>query len=248
MHTIDSFSSSQLRAVQDQIKTGVKWSPTLEQAAHTCVSALYSALEQAIVLVRMFATVPFGELPPQNRKSAQSYARARGVENLVDDETPVLSLIGTRGIEQSWNDRRLSKNYAAIPLASAQTIEAAPMMARLFHDMGLGLAWMDRQGSGSIEKVMQGGLSGLFYVEDALTSADDQGRKIIPVRAFVSKYNVVSVFGAGAAYLGGTFVTLIVFASEHVSRETAERFLPAIHTFKGATAGLVGRRAFFESQ
>lgn len=245
MLTLDDQYASAVRDLRGKLETFPKSSVTVDDAAQRCVTAVFERLRSSAVLVRLFATIPSGELPPELQRSAREYAASRGVLPLLSPRTPVLTLLGTRGVDPAWNDRRRSKSYATIPLASPRSIGAAPMMSRLFHDLGLGLEWMESSDPLAVEEVLKGGLSGLFYVEDAATATDSKGRKIIPMQDFVASHRVRSVFGACGAYLDGTFLALIVFSSESVPRAAAERFVPLLHVFKGATAPLVSRRAFF---
>ncbi|MFH0940065.1 MAG: hypothetical protein V1899_12410 [Planctomycetota bacterium] len=57
-------------------------------------------------------------------------ADSKNIAHLVKNETLVLSLMGTRGDEPAWNDRRSSAGHIGIPLASADFINKIPMMIR----------------------------------------------------------------------------------------------------------------------
>ena len=47
-----------------------------------------------------------------------------------------LCLVGTHGTQPAWCDVRQSQGHAAIPL-DAETIASAPMLSRLFEQMGV---------------------------------------------------------------------------------------------------------------
>ncbi len=62
----------------------------------------------------------------------------------------VLSLLGTRGEDMRWNDRRNSQGHVGIPLVSADFIDAIPMMSRLLKELGLDLNWIASDDTESI--------------------------------------------------------------------------------------------------
>jgi hypothetical protein len=196
-------------------------------------------------LVRLFVTVPFGKLPAVNRSFVTQLANTQGLTGLIKEGTLVLSLLATRGRKPAWNDRRQSQGHIGIPLVSAAFIDRIPMMSRLLNEVGLSLDWIDSQ-----EKVIATktfiGLSGVFYVPDAKTAVDHQGRKIISAQDFVDDQNVKTVFGLAGGYpISRTFLTLIVFCCEPVERPYVERFLPLISSFKANTTSLVLTEAIF---
>ncbi|MCP4111836.1 MAG: hypothetical protein GY749_40970 [Desulfobacteraceae bacterium] len=54
---------------------------------------------------------------------------------------------------------------------------------------------------------------GKFYIKDARTKVDRNGQKIITNQNFIEKYNVKTVFGFGAGYIGSaTSVVLVIFS------------------------------------
>jgi hypothetical protein len=91
-----------------------------------------------------------------------------------------------------------------------------------------------------------GSTTGMFFVEDAETGEDDDGRHIIAEQGFVSQYNVKSVFGVGGAYPTGEIMFIVAFCRSQFPRAVAERFLALAAYFIGKTAGLVERGAVFK--
>ena len=158
--------------------------------------------------------------------------------------TPVLSLIGTHGQGENWNDRRNSKGHVGIPLISSAFVDAIPMISRLLKELGVPMQWIDSHDSEIIKDTV-GRYSGLFFVDDAGTTTDHQGRKIIVAQEFVSDYNVKSVFGVGRAYPGGQMLVTVVFCRDSFSRESAEEFLALSNTFQKKTRGVVGKGRIF---
>jgi hypothetical protein len=228
----------------DEVTERTKGCKTLEDAAQVVTDVLYEEFSDSVILVRFFATVPFGELPAANRSFVAKLADRQNITNLIKDETLVLSLLGTRGTEPAWNNRRRSEGHVGIPLASADFIDRIPMMSRLAKEVGLNLGWIDRQEAIVIKTFA--GLSGVFYVPDAKTAVDDQGRKIISAGDFVRDYNVETVFGLATGYpVSKTFLTLIAFCRETIEKSKIEQFLPLISYVKAGTTSLVSTGAIF---
>jgi hypothetical protein len=219
----------------------VKLATSLEEAAQVLATALYTHFAESAILARVYVTVPFAALPPPTRAFVQALP---GATASLTGTTPVLSLVGTQGQEVEWNDRRKSRQHAAIPLISAEFVDGIPMIARLLRELGVPLDWIDSQDALRLVSTI-GRTVGLFYVEDAVRAMDDQGRKIIPAVDFVFAYNVKSVFGTGGAYAGGQMLVVVVFCRDPVARVTAELFLPLVDLFKGKTGSLIAPAKVF---
>ncbi len=218
----------------------VEHQPTLVAAAQR-LSQLYTSSFDTVALARVFAVRPFGSLPPYERDFAERAAPAPA----LTDKTPVLCLLGTSGQEAAWNDRLASRGHLAIPLASSQTVHAAPMIAKLLSDLQVNVQGLD-DGRPVASREMLGGRSRSFFVADASATTDDDGRLVIPAQSFVASSGVRSVFGSGGAYLDGTLLVIICFCCEPLDGETAERFGNFIGAFKLATTRVVQQgRIFF---
>ncbi|MBI5494852.1 MAG: hypothetical protein HY904_07465 [Deltaproteobacteria bacterium] len=227
----------------DALQAKMHGCASLEQAAQACTDGLYTQFKESLVLARVYASVPFRSLPAPNKAFVEALLSSKGVPHLLKPETPVLSLLGTCGVEADWNDRRKSKGHVGIPLAGSVFVSAIPMIARLLDDIGAGLGWLDRPSQGI--DVRKGLLAGVFYVEDAATSTDQQGRQIIPAQDFVKQHQVKTVFGIGAAYMEGTLLSVIAFTRDALPKATAEQFMPLGNVFKMATATCVKSGAIF---
>jgi hypothetical protein len=112
------------------------------------------------------------------------------------------------------------------------------MMSRLLKQLGFDLSWIDSKDTEIVTKTM-GAMSGVFYVPDAKTTVDVKGRKIIAATEFVENYSVKTVFGVGGAYMGGTFITIIVFTRESLEKSLVEPFILVVNYFKTSTMRLV---------
>ena len=225
--------------LQNRIPDAVKDCQSLEDAAQQYLSLLYETMENALVLARLFVTVPFSQLPDRNKSCVLEHSCKQGIAHLITGDVPVLSLMGSRGREVSWNYRQGSVGHAGIPLASRDFIHQVPMISRLFEQLGVDLDWTGTEGSQDILPSWER-IGGVFYVEDAGTDEDDEGRKIISSQDFVVNYSVKTVFGYGAGYqYSPQFFTAILFARETVPIHIAERFVSQANIFKTETAGHV---------
>lgn len=239
MSLLSQVSLQDLAKIQNKIFDQTKKSQSLEHAAHEYVAGLYGEFSESIVLVRHFVTIPFEKLPNFNKDFVLKLADTAGISEKIKNDTPVLSLLGTCGEVDDWNDRLKSKGHIGIPLVSADFIDKIPMMSRLLKQLGVSLDWIDSKDTSLVLKTF-GNLSGVFYVSDAKTELDNQGRKIIASQDFVEKYGVKTVFGIGGCYLGTTkFFTTILFLRETINKELAERFMLQANKFKTSTHELV---------
>lgn len=245
MTRIQAADPRAMREVERSVQKATRGCATLEEAAQRYTSLLYTRFEDSVVLARLFATTRYRDLPETHRRYVDELASSAGVTDRVSPDMLTLSLLGTSGVEPDWNDRRRSRGHVAIPLVSSAFIGAIPMVARLLHELGLGFDWVD---SGDAEAVLKtlGSINGVFHVADASTAVDVQGRRIIPARDFVEKYGVRSVLGVGGAYIGTpTFIVVIVFCRDEVSRERAEEFMAHVNRIKASTMDLVHQGKIF---
>jgi len=238
----DEVTSATIDDLERRIERELSGLPALETAAQRFCETLFETFAEATVLVRVFATVAFADLPATNRAFVE---RLTGGREALGPRTQVLSLLGTRGLLPRWNDRRLSEGHVGIPLASAEFVDAIPMIASLVKQLGVAIS-----GAGDVDTAIVtqslGQTAGVFYVEDAATSVDAGGRAIIAAQDFVREHGVRTVFGFGGTYaLTGTFVVTILFTKETIARAQAERFMRLASQLKASTMRPVGRKRFF---
>jgi hypothetical protein len=225
------------------VEQRVELATSLEEAAQALATTLYTQFAESAVLVRVYVTVPLVALSPGTRAFVETLP---GAPAALTETTPVLSLVGTQGQKDDWNDRRKSRQHAAIPLISAEFVDGIPMIARLLRELGVPLDWIDSHDTRLLVATI-GSTAGLFYVDDAVRAMDDRGRKVIPAVDFVFAYHVKSVFGMGGAYCDGQMLVVVVFCRDPVARVTAELFLPLVDLFKGKTASLVAPAKVFST-
>jgi len=236
----DEVSSATIDDIERRIERELSSFDTLETAAQRFCETLFEVFSESTVLVRVFATVPLRDLPAANRAFVEGLAGGRKLA----PRTPVLSLLGTRGIRPRWNDRRLSEGHVGIPLASTEFVDAIPMIASLVKQLGVAIE--ESAVETAIVTQSLGRAAGVFYVDDAATSVDASGRPIIAARDFVREHGVRTVFGFGGAYaLTGTFVVTILFTREAIARAQAERFMRLANQLKASTMRPVGRKRIF---
>jgi hypothetical protein len=238
-------SFSQIKDLKDKVTEGVKGARAFEQAAQIYTESIYSAFRESVVLARVFASIRYHNLPAEITRFVDVLASSKGISKLISKDTLVLTLMGSSGARPAWNDRKKSDGHIGIPLASADFIEAIPMMSRLLKELGVGLDWID-SGDTDIVKKTIGSMTGMFYVPDARTAKDKKGRDIIAARDFVSSNDVQSVFGFGGGYLlTDVFCITIIFLREELSRQSAEQFAGMMAFFKTITNDLIKDKKLF---
>ncbi len=218
-----------------QIERELTTSAPLADIAQKCCDAFYETFEQSVVLVRLFAAIPHALVPPEEQAFGRAILERKQITDPVGPSTPVMTLLGTRGVKENWCDRRKSQNYRAFPLVSRLLVESMPMTAQLFRVLGSELGSVGPRELGITEKAWGAGRAGLFYVEHAARTVDAQGRKIIVSQPFVEEFGVQTVFGVARAYRDDLFLVQLVFCRHAVSRERAREFLPLAGILRGTT-------------
>ena len=66
-------SETDLSPLRDSIARGATGAPAFDVAAQTAARALYEAFAPEMVLSRIYVTVPYAELPPENRTFVAAY-------------------------------------------------------------------------------------------------------------------------------------------------------------------------------
>ena len=198
----------------------------------------------SVVLARVFLVVPFEQLDAPARAFVHALP---GMAERIHPRTPVLGLCASAGRHPDWNGRLRSQGHLAIPLLSREFVQGIPMIARLLTDLGTDLPNLD-SGLSIVSRRMMGGLNGTFYVPDAPTMVDTEGRAVISALPFVTQNRIRTVFGMGGAYVDGTLAVAVVFTDERLERLVVERFPSLISNFKMASGELLADRRLFMSQ
>ncbi len=237
MASISSYSADDLEKLKEKLKARYPSCTFFEHAAQKFAETLYSEFSSSVILARVYVTIPYGQLPSFNKAFVNNLAKAKNISNLINANTPILSLAGTAGQNPAWWERRKSQGHVGIPLCSAGFIDAIPMMSRLLQELGLNMAWFDKQDL-SIAKKSLTGLNGLFYVANASDDTDSKGRKIIPAQDFVSSYGIHTVYGMGTTYISGAFAVSIIFTNEALTRAQISPMTSLFLDFKFSTSKL----------
>jgi len=245
MNSISELSQEDHVDLMNRISERIAGCASLDEAAQRYVSVLYEELCKSIVLVRLFVAVPFGKLPESDRDFVMNLAHSAEITELINDKTPILSLLGTRGKRPEWDDRKKSQGHLGIPLASSSFIDEIPMVSRLLKELGAGIDWIDDDDTELVTRTFES-MSGVFHVYNAKTETDNRGRKIIAAQEFVEAEDIKTVFGVGGCYLGTSlFFISIVFLRQFVERIMAERFMTHANKFKAATMEVVDEERIF---
>ena len=191
-----------MNALETALRTVLIGCPYLDVAMQRATEVLYHRFAQSLVLARIYVTLPFDMLPAPDQAFVLQFAAEKHHNATLTPTTPVLSLLGTCGVQPEWGERRRSHGHIGIPLSSPAVVEGMPMIARLLADLGVVVDGVDRH-DGAIETKTFGTFGGLFYVEDARIATDQHGRTIITAQDFVATYGVKTVLGSG----GGVFYT-----------------------------------------
>ncbi len=231
---IDQTRLSTVVDLWSEVEPRVVAAECLEEAAQALAAGICEQFDDSVVMARVFITVPFISLPEPNRQFVRGMVEVAQAADDLKQTTPVLSLIGTCGKQEGWCDRRRSKGHIGIPLISCAFVRDVPMISRLLKELGVPVDWVDSHDSEMVVDTI-GSATGLFFVEDAATATDSQGRKIITAQDFVSRYDVKSVFGMGGAYSTGQIAVIVVFCRNQITRSVAERFLSLAAFFIGKT-------------
>lgn len=149
-------------------------------------------------------------------------------ERIQKDEqvfsTHFLTLIGSFGDESAWQARQSSNGHQAIPLTE-HTLKTVPMVARLFQQIGFQLGMLSNTEMNELHMQGISGVSGVFYVEEALQSP------YIPAQDFVKKYAVKSVVGTGVLLPEGEVCAFIGFCRVPLSKKQATILAPLMSKF-----------------
>lgn len=237
MHSLASFSISDVAECAMELRKLGAWASSSQDVAQRFVSYLYRQLgndqtgRQDCALVRCFLTRPYRELDPQSQDCARR-ALACGPGSL---DMKCLTLFGTAGERPEWNDRHRSRRYRSIPLADKQILSQFPMVSQLLQQLGVDLTSKTQHQSDQPVDWTERTLD-VFHVAEA------KGSLLVPAQEeFVIPFGIESVLGFGGILPSEEFFTVILFSKQKVSCETAELFKPLAQSMKLALSPFEGR-------
>jgi hypothetical protein len=196
--------------------------------------------EESVVLARVYIALPYDRATP--RQQAFAKAIAEKSQEPITNATSLLCLAGTAGKDAAWNEVGRSQGHVAIPLTSAAFVSSLPMVAELFSQLGLLSRFFPKSAEANAAKQKN---RSLFFVPDARSSKDSQGRFIIPARDFVTTHGVGSVFGGGERFDDDVSTCFLVFSNEVLPDTQVEAFSAMSHLLLAAMTRSLARRSYF---
>lgn len=195
---------------------------TLQETLQVTMEHFYMNFAESVVLARTYATIAYGALPARDRSFVRAVAEKHNQLHALYDETPVLSLLGTAGVEHAWCDRYTSKEHLGIPLLSEEFVAGSPMVAGLVRQLDISVDLISRSGTTATGAEDFGACAESFFVRDAARSRDLVGRLLIPEQDFVRTYAVRTVLGVGGRFsVAGMVLVCVVFTRETLTQTPA---------------------------
>ncbi len=234
MATFADYSLAQLSRLRGELQTLASPCPTFREAAEACLDRLYAEFAEALVLGRVYVTVPYAFLPEREKQFTRRVAAERNVSEKLSDDTIVVALAASRGAKPEWSDPANSRGRLAVPLLDASSLERIPLVGRVLGATMSDVPWLKKQET-LILKESTGKMSYLLMVKDARTELTGDGRKAVPDQAFVNDNNVRTVLALGGRYLNATSLVMVLFTTEDLTQEQANKFTTLVNTIKAAT-------------
>jgi len=172
--------------------------------------------DKACALVRIFKTHNFGELEAPLRRTVQETF----FESAPSSMMKCLTLFGTRGVLEAWDDRKRSGEHQAIPLPSAAFVSNFPMVAQVISQFGLDVEFVIQPDSRNILANV-GKMFNVFHIGEA-----EGNQYLTDQQEFVKSHGVQSVLGVGGLFPSGNLFVVLMFSRVAISRQIAEMFKP----------------------
>jgi hypothetical protein len=238
MYDITRFTLADMTMCGAQLREMSADATSMEEAANAMVRYLYENLHdangRACIMVRLYKTHPYGDLPAELRDFGHDIMPAES----FPPDTKCLTLLGTVGDLAEWNDRHASRRHRSIPLPSKRVIEQIPMIAQMVRQFGLEISSLLETQPEIIDALDQKTYN-VFFVPDARISP------FIPAQAeFVIPYGVKSALGFGGVLPSGNLFAVIMFTRVPIPLETAQMFRTIALNVKMNILRFVGRKVF----
>jgi hypothetical protein len=200
--------------------------PSRQVIAERLVDSLFRSLcigdteEPACALVRCFHTATYAQMPLHSRDAADQLLETESLAPSALEQMRCLVLLATRGIRMVWNDVMTSVGHQAIPLPSVETVRKAPMIARLFDQLGMPIE-LAVDPTASTAFILEEATEDfrVFHVEQAV------GSPFIPAQStFVEPFGIRSVLGIGGVLPDGELLAVVLFTRVAISTDVARRF------------------------
>jgi hypothetical protein len=237
---LSQFSLGDMTRFGVQLRKIGRDASSMEEVADRSVRYLHEHLRgpgldaPACALVRMFVTMPFSALQPDQQQFAETILGGAPPSSSMK----CLTLLATAGNEPQWNSRTTSAGHKALPLPSPEAVARSPMIAQLIRQLGVEIGAFLSADSPLLIDAEQSTFN-VFHVAEAPGSAD------IPAqREFVVPYGIRSVLGFGGLMPPGELFATILFSKTHIPRAVADLFKPLALNVKVALLPFAGRRVF----
>lgn len=209
---------------------------SFEEIAQAFVDNLFERFQDSLVLLRLFASLPYSALPPLDQQLVDNKAKDSGTRHLYKDTTPVLTLLGTRGRSPEWNQRAKSQGFRCIPLVSSSYVASLSMLSMQFKAMNFDLALLDAWDTTVAANAHADEFTGMLYVNHAAMDKDEQGRMVVPRQEFVLENNVKTALGFGTGYSDHpTILTLFAFTTEILNKTAMEPFSSLLQDYQAVS-------------
>lgn len=226
---VSNFDLTSLLRCSRTLRDATTDADSLEASANAITRTLYDVCvdpasgERSCVMVRFYKTHDFESLPSRLR----AFARRQLGAHEPRPDMKSLVLLATVGDEPAWNDRKRSREHQAIPLASVEMVERAPMISALIQQFGLSVQDAVRPNTDVLPH-REGKAYNVFHVPEA------KGSPLIPAQDdFVERYGIRSVIGFGGALRSGNLFATILFSRRPIPAESAGRFRSLAVDVKG---------------
>jgi len=239
VYDLSAFGLQQMIESGRQLRLAAQDASSMQEAARCVVDTLYDCFQTAgapsCALVRCFETHPFADLPTPLQSLALS---ALPPASPPPNDLRCLALLASRGDLPLWNSPETSRAHRIIPMANADILTQAPMIARLIMQMGLTVDDVLRPEPEFLIELEKRAFN-VFYVEDAV------GSEYVPSQeSFIIPGKVSSVLGFGGLLPAGEFFAVVMFSKVRIPRETAELFRTLALSVKLALLPFAGQKIF----
>jgi two-component system NtrC family sensor kinase len=218
MYDLTRFTLANMAQCGAELRRAGADAANLEAAANAIVQHLYENLRdakgRACLMVRLYKTHPFAELPRELRDFSHDLMPSE----LLRPDTKCLTLLGTAGDLPEWNNRHDSRRHRSIPLPTRHAIEQVPMIAQMVRQFGLDISAVLESRPEVIDELDRRTCN-VFFVPEARISP------FIPAQAeFVIPHGVKSALGFGGILPPGNLFAVMMFTRVAIPMETAQMF------------------------
>src|SRR5574340_27014 len=188
-----------------------------------------------MVLSRCFVAQPFSEVAAD----VKSWLQLDQGRTTVQSSGLCLSLMGSAGVVDGWNDPSRSSRYRAIPVEADRFATRFPMFAEIFRQIGISI---DKPRLGEGMNIASAGTGcNVFSVPVAL------GSPYVPAQNdFVKPFGVRSVVGFGGWYGQGRYFLVVLFTRVSIPQPSVEllRLLAlSVRVGFNTVCGIIARQA-----